>query len=765
MKSSLRSLAGTWGVFFLAFLFVTWGVFLISRVSRDQGEVARLVKLIGRLDALEKSIRGLEEEIPLAGLPSEENAARLRSSQYSQHHDIFRQTIDSFDPTSKQVQSIQKNLAAIRTFVGQVGEMRSRMIQPGPNPAVFAGLERESRTNLHRAIDEDKAAVKRSRERLAELSGAITGKWNQLTALVAVSCLLACVVAVLLIVSRQQITQRHRVELALRGAHDELEERVHQRTAELAEANRALRSSEERYRRFFEEDLAGDFICKPDGEFVACNPAFARIFGFRSAEDAMASSMLPLFGNAGQWERFLKLLRKEKKLTDYQTELCRKDGRTVHLVENIVGTFDDRGELTEIKGYVFDSSERKQLEEQLRQAQKMEAVGRLAGGVAHDFNNLLTAITGYSEMILSRLDERDPMHEEVSEIKKAGDRAAALTKQLLALSRRQVVQPQELDLNAIVREMEKMLRRLIGEDIDLVTKSDRNLGRIKADASQLEQVILNLAVNARDAMPSGGMITIETANVELDETYTQSHRAVTPGSYVMLAVSDTGCGMDAETVSHIFEPFFTTKGAGQGTGLGLSMVYGIVAQNNGHLWVYSEPGKGTTFRIYLPRFAEVETKEAGRGARRSASEGTETVLIVEDEQALRELAARVLKKAGYTVLEAARASEAMKLCEGYKDRIDLMMTDVVLPDVSGPELAARLDELRPEMRLLFMSGYPEGAIVRHGVLSPDVAFIQKPFTMHALASKVRKVLDWPARAIPPCEAIPPPVSENYSEGR
>lgn len=435
----------------------------------------------------------------------------------------------------------------------------------------------------------------------------------------------------------------------------------------------------------------------------------------------------------------------------------RTDGRPVHLEENIVGTFDEGGELAEIKGCMFDSSERKHLEEQLRQSQKMEAVGRLAGGVAHDFNNLLTAITGYSEIVLAKLAESDPIRDDVNEIKKAGERAAALTRQLLALSRKQIVQPRDLDLNGVVHNMEKMLGRLIGEDIDMVASCDPRLKQVTADAGQIEQVILNLVVNARDAMARGGIIRIETSNVELDESYAQSHPGVQPGAYVMLAVSDTGCGMDAETISHMFEPFFTTKPAGMGTGLGLSMVYGIVAQNCGHIGVDSEPGLGTTFRIYLPRCRqEARTEEIPAGARED-SMGKKTALLVEDEDSLRDLAKQVLEKIGYQVLEASRSSEALEMCRTYDGPIELMMTDVVLPQVSGPELAVKLAEVKPEMKVLYVSGYPDGAIVRHGVLEPDAAFLQKPFTMSSLANKVREVLDRPAEAASP--GIPRPMPE------
>jgi signal transduction histidine kinase len=386
-------------------------------------------------------------------------------------------------------------------------------------------------------------------------------------------------------------------------------------------------------------------------------------------------------------------------------------------------------------------AERKLAEEQLRQAQKMEAVGKLAGGVAHDFNNLLTAITGHSELAMRRLKQDDPLYDKLEKIKKAGDRAAALTHQLLAFSRKQILQPKVLDLNQVVFEMNKMLQPLIGEDINLLTKLRPNLGMIKADPGQLEQVLMNLSVNARDAMPKGGKLTIETANVYLDEEYASRHLSITSGWYVMLAVSDTGTGMDAETQERIFDPFFTTKEVGKGTGLGLSTVYGIVKQSGGNIWVYSELGQGTTFKVYLPcvdrRAEEPETAIDGN----NLSVGDETVLLVEDEEMVREMAKEILEESGYQVLEAKHGHEALLIAEQYRGHIHLMLSDVVMPQMSGRELAERFAPLRKEMKVLYMSGYTDDAIVHHGVLDEGTAFIEKPFTPNALARKVRETLN------------------------
>jgi signal transduction histidine kinase len=379
-------------------------------------------------------------------------------------------------------------------------------------------------------------------------------------------------------------------------------------------------------------------------------------------------------------------------------------------------------------------------EEQLQQAQKLEAVGRLAGGIAHDFNNLLTAIIGYSDITLKRLPDADPLKNNIEEIKKASDRAAALTRQLLAFSRKQVLQPKVLDLNSVVSDLQKMLARMIGEDIELRTSLQPKLGSVKADPTQIEQVIMNLAINARDAMPKGGKVTIETANVTLDDAYARQHLAVTPGRYVMLAVADNGTGMNAETQRQIFEPFFTTKESGKGTGLGLSMVYGIVKQSGGNIWVYSEVGHGTTFKIYLP-IAEGEATLSESVSEDDTQNATETVLLVEDEEVVRSLLLEVLQHEGYNVMPASSGAEALEVCASYKGPIHLLITDVVMPGMSGKQLVMQLVGKCRDMKVLYMSGYTDDAIVNHGVLDPGVAFLQKPFTPGGVLTKVREVLN------------------------
>ncbi|MBI3271870.1 MAG: response regulator [Planctomycetes bacterium] len=393
--------------------------------------------------------------------------------------------------------------------------------------------------------------------------------------------------------------------------------------------------------------------------------------------------------------------------------------------------------------------ERRKSEEQLLQLQKMDSIGRLAGGVAHDFNNLLSAIIGFADLLSMKLPQDSPLAKYVHEIRRAGDRAAELTRQLLTMSRKEVIAPRVLDLNAVVAGMDKLLRRVIGEDIVLTSLFEPGLGRVKADPGQMEQVIMNLAVNARDAMPDRGKLTIQTANAELDAACARRHGPVRPGPYVLLAVSDTGCGMDAETQSRIFEPFVTTKAVGKGTGLGLATVYGIVKQSGGNVWVYSEVGVGTTFKIYLPRVDEPVDCGVPAAPRVLRLQGTETVLVAEDESIVRDLTCQVLQMYGYDVLPARNGEEARGISERHPATIHLLVTDVVMPDMNGRELAERLTLLRPTMKALFLSGYPSNALVDHGVPDPGIAFLQKPFTPEGLARKLREILDAPRSPLPP----------------
>ncbi|MEK6280731.1 MAG: ATP-binding protein [Acidobacteriota bacterium] len=544
---------------------------------------------------------------------------------------------------------------------------------------------------------------------------------------------------------------------------EDLEAHVVQRTAQLAATNKelesevaerklaeeALRDSEGRYRLLFESNPLPMWVYDLEVlTFLAVNDAAVRHYGYssneflgmtikdiRPAEDVPA--MLDNISNRPAGLREAGVWRHQK-----------KDGTLMDVeITSYPLSFAGRGSALVLAN---DITERKRAEEalhrsesQLRQALKMEAIGKLAGGVAHDFNNLLTAINGHSEMCLRRLTPEDELYRHVEGIMKTGERAAALTRQLLAFSRKQILQPQVMDLNSVVVELSKMLQRLIGEDIDLLMGLDADLGRVKADPNQLEQVLMNLCVNARDAMPKGGKLTIETGNVRLGEEFAGEHLSVPPGDYVMLAVSDTGCGMDALTQASIFDPFFTTKEVGKGTGLGLATVYGIVKQSGGSVWVYSEVGQGTTFKIYLPLVeGSVEKLKVDTGVPELLS-GVETVLLVEDEEVVREMAMEVLQECGYQVLEAKDGSDALQVARQHAGEIHLMLTDVVMPRMSGRELTKQLTPSRPDMKVLYMSGYTDDAIVHHGVLDEGTAFIGKPFSMHALARKIRETLDAP----------------------
>ncbi|MGV7928843.1 MAG: response regulator [Spirochaetota bacterium] len=501
-----------------------------------------------------------------------------------------------------------------------------------------------------------------------------------------------------------------------------------------------LRKSEERYRRFFEEDLTGDFIADGSGVIVTCNPAFARIFGFSSTDDAIGTGFPLLFPSVTDWESFIRSIRENRMLVYHERELRRADGSPLYIVTNTTGVFDG-GKLVEIRGYIFDETYRKRLEQQFLQAQKMEAVGRLAGGIAHDFNNLLTVINGYSEFILSQVPAGNPFIREIEEINRAGERAAHLTRQLLAFSRKQVMQPRVVDLNTIVANIESMLRRLIGEHIELKSDPAKDLWKIEVDPGQIEQVIMNLAVNARDAMPGGGKLLIETANCTVPFDSPGRSPDMPPGDYVRLTVSDTGHGFNDEIRSHIFEPFFTTKAPGEGTGLGLPTVYGIIAQSDGHIDVLSEPGKGSVFTIFLPRAEKTEPAKVPRAPVGEARRGTETVLVVEDEDVVRSLICHVLELHGYTVLAARNGSDALSIYERHDGNIDIAVVDLVMPGLSGTALAGRLRQAIPHIKVLFISGYTDRTI--HDLIADErnAAFMQKPFKPDELVSKLREILD------------------------
>ena len=505
-----------------------------------------------------------------------------------------------------------------------------------------------------------------------------------------------------------------------------------------------LRRSEANFRSLVMNAPYGICSCDSTGKILEANPAFLELLGTTGPGEVIGQHIFSLYADHEQWFELADHLRASTPFKGLTAEWKRKTGTTVVRVSG--RAVSNSGKKDEIVFEIFaeDVTERRALEQQLRQSQKMEAVGRLAGGIAHDFNNLLMVISGYSEFLLERLGGEPHLRGPAQEIASASERASALTRQLLAFSRKQMLAPRIINLNDIATENLKMLTRMIGEDIDLVLSPGKSLWSVRADAGQIEQVIMNLAVNARDAMPTGGKLTIETANVTLDEEYARVHAPLHPGDYVMVSISDTGAGMDADTQSHIFEPFFTTKGP-KGTGLGLSTVYGIVKQSGGYIWVYSEVGRGTTFKIYLPRVPSVEEPAvlpvAAPVQFQKVEPGTETILLVEDETNLRYLARQYLEKQGYKVVEAADGAVAMQIAVAHEGIIHLLLTDVIMPGMNGRELAQRISEIRPNVKVLYMSGYTENVIGQDGTLDAGVRLLQKPFNLRDLKSKVREVLD------------------------
>jgi PAS domain S-box-containing protein len=501
-----------------------------------------------------------------------------------------------------------------------------------------------------------------------------------------------------------------------------------------------LGAAEQRYRALFEHARDAIAVLSPSGTIVEANRGWEEILGTKRAN--IEGHHIGEFATAERQPTvrsdFETAVERGESALIPALALKRADGSTVHV--EMSRTIVDLGGERYVLSIGRDVSERLRLEDQLRQSQKMEAVGRLAGGIAHDFNNLLSVVLSCGEMLLEDMKPGDPMREDVEEIRKAGKRAADLTRQLLMFTRQQVIEPRVLDLNEVLTGMEKMLQRLLGADVDLLTLPAPHLGRVRVDPGSIEQVIMNLVVNARDAMPTGGKLTLETANVVLDEEHARAHPGTKPGPHVMLAVTDTGMGMDKATIHRIFEPFFTTKEKGKGTGLGLSTVFGIAQQSGGSVWAYSEVGKGTVFKVYLPRVdAAIDRTRPSLAA--PMLHGSETILLVEDNDEVRAVARGALLRYGYKVIEARNAGEALLHAAEPSVAIDMLLTDVVMPQMSGPELAKRLAPGRPGMKVLCMSGYTDDSIVRHGVLSAEIAFLQKPITPEALMTKVRDVLD------------------------
>ena len=519
-------------------------------------------------------------------------------------------------------------------------------------------------------------------------------------------------------------------------------------------ASEALRLSEASFRSVIENAPYGIYRANAAGQFLRVNPALQKMLGYETQEELFRANLGTDIYRDPQEHRRANDLFAGAKGFDVEVEWKRKDGVPLHArcsgrlieVEHSEGHSE-----TYFEVFAEDVTEKRVLEQQLRMAVKMEAVGRLSGGIAHDFNNLLGVIIGYAQVLKRRMKAGDDVFEYAEEIEKAGQRAASLTRQLLAFSRQQVLAPAILNLNALISDMAKMIHRLIGEDVELVMKLDPAIGSVKADQGQIEQVVMNLAVNARDAMPEGGKLALETATVTLDQAYTRRHPGSKAGRCVMFSVSDTGMGMSAETLAHIFEPFFTTKEVGKGTGLGLATVYGIVKQSNGYIWVDSEIGRGSSFEVYLPLIEQPASAPEAAAPTPESFRGSETVLVVEDADALRKLSVTLIEQYGYQVLSAANGAEALELVQKDRPKIDLLLTDVIMPRLGGHALAQRLVPLYPGLKVLYMSGHTDSSVGQHGVLEAGISLLHKPFTEEELVRKMREVLDSGKRSSPPAE--------------
>ncbi len=507
-----------------------------------------------------------------------------------------------------------------------------------------------------------------------------------------------------------------------------------------AELERKLHESEERYRRFFQDDLSADVVCDSGGRIRDCNLSYLDLFGFSSNEEAVGININTLFRDRDEEERFWSGIHEDQGNELAEFFMRRMDGKELIVRANIVPRYDPSGTLQEINGFIFDTTRLKELEDQLRQAQKMEAIGRLAGGVAHDFNNILTVIMGYTTILDEKVKEGEDISTDVEGIKKASQKATALTRQLLAFSRRQVLRPKLVDLNELVKEMEKMLQRLVSEDVTIHIHPEALGATVFVDPGQIEQVLMNLVVNARDAMPEGGSVTIKTEDREFQGDDSTITGIISPGEYICLSVEDTGTGISEEDREKIFEPFFTTKPDDKGTGLGLATVYGIIKQSKGYIQVDSGKGRGSIFKVYIPLSTEKVSKEVDSTEQYLDLRGKETILLVEDEEGLLELMERILVKYGYTVLKARNGGEALLVMEKRKGGCDLMISDLIMPHMDGKELADRLQQSFSNLAVLFISGYPERTTRERGIAIGDKPFLRKPFSPGELLGKIRSIL-------------------------
>jgi len=517
---------------------------------------------------------------------------------------------------------------------------------------------------------------------------------------------------------------------------------VNRDITERKRAEEALRRSEADFRSVVEDAPYGIYRAGITGRFLQVNPALQKMLWYEDRQDLLRKDLATdIFQHKAEYQRLTEILSRTEEIKDMEMEWKRQDGTPITVRCSGRSVNDENGIPAYFEVFAEDVTEKRVLEKQLRMAQKMEAIGRLSGGIAHDFNNLLGVIIGYSRVLKRQLGDNNALLEHALEIEKAGQRAASLTKQLLAFSRQQVLTPAVLSFNTLATDMEKMLPRLLGEDIEVSLVLDPELGNVKADQGQIEQVIMNLAVNARDAMPSGGKLKIQTANVVLDQSYTRNHPGSKAGDFVMLGVTDTGTGMDTATLAHMFEPFFTTKERGKGTGLGLATVYGIVKQSDGYISVESSPGRGSSFEIYLPRYEGQPAAEPQPIDHPEKLGGTESILLAEDSESLKKLAQTNLESVGFRVLSASSGEEALEIATRHGSTFDLLLTDVVMPGMNGRVLAEQLLPRQPGMKVLYMSGYTDSFIAGHGVLEPGTHLLHKPFTEEVLIRKVREVLD------------------------
>jgi len=514
---------------------------------------------------------------------------------------------------------------------------------------------------------------------------------------------------------------------------------------EQIQAEEDLKTNEEKYRRFFEEDLSGNFVTDNSGVIEDCNSSFVRLLGYSNRDNLIGVNINEFFDNKEDADLLWERLYEEGSIRLFETAFRSAKGKPLTVLANIIAQVNKDNSIGEVKGYVLDTTERKHLEEQLRQSQKMEAIGRLAGGIAHDFNNLLTVIMGYSNIVLEGMQEDSQWYGDIIGIQNAVKKAVTLTRQLLAFSRHQVLKPEIVDINKLIEDMKKMIRRLITENIDMHAYLDADKTNIKVDPGQLEQVIINLVVNAKDAMPEGGTLIIQTENIQVEKQRPLIISELPPGQYVVMTMRDNGQGMDSTLIEKIFDPFFTTKEKGKGTGLGLSTVYGIVQQSNGYIDVETEKGKGTAFHLYFPLSSEVIAAKKPEKSLMGVDNGNEMILVVEDEDAVRKFITKILYQKGFEVLEAKNGGEAILLCEEHKNDIQLVLSDVVMPFMDGGKLVDRLTQIQPDLKVILMSGYPDGTISEKQPGTQDFIFMQKPFEPETLLNNIRKALDYDKR--------------------